>query len=104
MKIEIKYAEQQELILEEIYLNGDNNEEYPINVYADKNSGLIYTVCNKRNTLKSWELTDEQNKIAKEHREEILDYCLCIVTPQDEVSLSDIFLHGKYVKKLGYIN
>ncbi len=42
----------------------------------------------------------DQDEIASEHRDEILSYCLGSYTKEDEVSLGDIFMHGKYVKKL----
>jgi hypothetical protein len=47
-----------------------------------------------------YELTEDQDEIATKHRDEILSYCLSVVTPDDEVILADIFMHGKYVRQL----
>ena len=85
-----------ELILEDVFLSNDLEEQNPCTIYADKK--FIYCVANKTALVSLYKLTDEQDKIAKEHRTEILEYC--IGEPVGDVSLGDIFLHGKYVKKL----
>ena len=51
-----------------------------------------------------YRLKGEQDDIAKEHREEILNYCLAVVLPTEEVGLGDIFMHGKYIERINYIN
>jgi hypothetical protein len=45
-------------------------------------------------------LKGEEDAIAKEHRQEILEYCLAAVLPTDEVGLGDIFVHGKYIERI----
>jgi hypothetical protein len=83
-----------ELIEEAVELN-DSNET--VNVYANEEL-RIFTVGESGVT--EYALTGEQDEIAKNHRQEILEYRLCKVTDADEVSLADIFMHGKYVKKI----
>jgi hypothetical protein len=85
-----------ELILEDVFLQEDSDEENPCTIYADDE--FIYCVANNSGDVSLYKLTDDQDKIAKEHRNEILEYC--IGEPIGDVSLGDIFLHGKYVKKL----
>ena len=87
-----------ELIGEDIYLQGDLNETSPCKIFADKDK-IIYAVdANDNVTL--YGLMGDQDDIASKHRDEILNYCLSVYTPTDEVSLMDIFMHGEYVKKL----
>jgi hypothetical protein len=91
--------ERAELIREDVYMVDDVNEIQPCNIYADKD-GIIYSVRKSDNDVVLFQLIGEQDKIASEHRDEILSYCLGSYTKDDEVSLGDIFVHGKYVKKL----
>ena len=89
-----------ELIREDVYLKEDVREMFPCSIYVDKDM-LIYCVSScLMNEVTLYKLTGEQDEIAKEHRDEILSYCLGSYTNEDEVSLGDIFVHGKYVQKL----
>ena len=45
-----------------------------------------------------YRLVDTEENITKNHREEILQYCLATVLPTDSVGLGDIFVHGKFVE------
>tara|TARA_R110000868_G_scaffold38450_2_gene134524 strand:+ start:201 stop:641 length:441 start_codon:yes stop_codon:yes gene_type:complete len=87
-----------ELIGEDIYLEEDLGETNPCRIFADKDS-IIYAVDAEDNVT-LFGLRDEQDVIASKHRDEILTYCLHAYYSTDEVSLMDIFMHGKYVKKL----
>jgi hypothetical protein len=96
-------ANKSERILDDIYLHDDTNEENPCDVYWDKERNLFYVapiygmeVCG----ISVYKLTKPQNEINKEHRNEILEYRLDKVTADDEVSLGDIFMHGKFIKKV----
>jgi hypothetical protein len=91
-----------ELILEQVELQDNKLNDNTFDVFFDSNTNLIHAF---ENDVKYWEirefvykLTDEQDTIAKNHRQEILEYCLAKVTADDEVSLGDIFLHGKFVE------
>lgn len=99
----LERAEASELIREDVFLSGDNEEKFPCNVYADKDfdkNGIIYCVRKSDNHVVLYQLIGDQDTIASEHRDEILLSCLGSYTKEDEVSLGDIFMHGKYVKKL----
>jgi hypothetical protein len=73
-------------------------------VFYDLNTKLLHAFENDVEEGEPREfvyrLKGEQDDIAKEHREEILNYCLAVVLRTDEVGLGDIFLHGKYVEKI----
>jgi len=95
------YIAQQELILEEVYLSDDSNEENPVDVYAEQlDGGKIISVCRNSGKMRFWELVGSQDEISKNHREEILNYRLAIVSEEDEVSLGDIFMYGKFTKEI----
>ena len=47
-----------------------------------------------------YELVDTEKNIITKHRKEILNYCLAIITKDDTVGLGDIFIHGKYIKRI----
>ena len=91
-------------LLEDIELsqNGLNNNTFDI--YFDFENQRFHAFEN--DVPKSlerefvYELTDSEEKISKEHREEILDYCLSRYTDEDSVGLGDIFVHGKYIKQV----
>jgi hypothetical protein len=95
----LERAEASELIREDVYLNDDVNEENPHNVYVSENL-IIYCVNKETKHVTLYGLVANQDEIANEHRDEILSYCLGSYTKEDEVSLGDIFVHGKYVAKL----
>lgn len=89
-----------ELIGEDIFLHDDVHEQHPCNLYVDKNN-LLYCVDLKTNEVTLFELTKPQEVLEVEYRDEILSYCLGSYIKADEVSIKDIFIHGKFVKKLG---
>ena len=85
-----------ELIRESVDIN---QSELVYDIYASDITGLIYAVPNDPNeTLYVYKLIKPQAEIEVEYRDEILDYCLSIKTKEDEVSLGDIFVHGKYTQ------
>lgn len=90
-----------ELFLEQIELKDNTLNDNTFDIFFDVETGLIHAIENDVPSDEAREfvyrLVDEQDKIATEHRQEILDYCLASVLPTDEVGLGDIFCHGKYV-------
>ncbi len=52
--------------------------------------------------IRIWILKEDQDIIAEEFPNEILKSRLAIVTPEDEVSIGDIFIHGGYTAEIGY--
>jgi hypothetical protein len=91
-----------ELFLEEVELADNTTTDNTFDVFYDLNTKLLHAFENdveegeRREFV--YRLKGEQDDIAKEHREEILNYCLAVVLPTDEVGLGDIFMHGKYVE------
>lgn len=96
-----------ELFLEQIELKDNTLNDNTFDIFFDVETGLIHAIENDVPSDEAREfvyrLVDEQDKIATEHRQEILDYCLATVLPTDEVGLGDIFCHGKYVERV-YMN
>jgi len=91
-----------ELILEQIELKDNTLNDNTFDILFDVETGLIHAIENDVPKDEAREfvyrLVDDEDKIASEHREEILNYCLATVLPTDEVGLGDIFCHGKYVE------
>lgn len=88
-----------ELIRESVEIENSIADNYDI-YYSDVTK-LIYAVSdNPGSYVMLYQLTKEQELIETEHRDEILDYCLSVKTKEDEVCLGDIFVHGKYIKRL----
>jgi hypothetical protein len=91
-----EFALSSELIREQVDIN---QSETTFDIYASDVTGLIYAVSEEPNDpLFIYKLIKPQAEIEVEHRDEILDYCLAKKTPEDEVSLGDIFVHGKYIQ------
>lgn len=87
-----------ELIREAVQID-DSEAEF--NIYYSDVTGLIYAVSNdEAEYVRLYKLIKPQEEIEVEHRDEILDYCLAVKTPEDEVCIGDIFVHGKYVQLL----
>jgi hypothetical protein len=100
----LKEIQALELIGEEIFLNEDVNESNPVSVFAEGTDTFedpirIYTV-DTMGAIKVFGLTKPQSKIEVENRDEILKYSLGRWTPEDEVSLKDIFIQGEFVTEI----
>jgi hypothetical protein len=93
-----------ELFLEEVELADNTTNDNTFDVFYDLNTKLLHAFENDVEEGEPREfvyrLKGEQDDIAKEHREEILNYCLAVVLPTDEVGLGDIFVHGKYIERI----
>ena len=91
-----------ELILEDVELIDNTTNDNTFDVCYDNNTKLIHAFENDVDEPREfvYKLIADQNDIAREHRQEILDYRLVRVTPEDEVSLGDIFMYGKFVEKI----
>ena len=94
------------LILEEIELKDNKVNDNTFDIFYDVNTKLIHAVengvVNPREFV--YRLVDTEENIAKNHRQEILEYCLATILPSDTVGLGDIFLHRKYVERLSVNN
>jgi hypothetical protein len=93
-----------ELILEQVELKENTANDNTFDIFYDFNTKRFHAFENdvEEGEMREFvfELIVEQDYIAKTHREEILRYCLSKITPDDEVSLGDIFLHGKFIQQV----
>ena len=91
-----------ELFLEQVELADNTTNDNTFDVFYDLNTKLLHAFENDTDSPREfiYRLKDEQDAIATQHRQEILEYCLAAVLPTDEVGLGDIFLHGKYIQRI----
>lgn len=91
-----------ELFLEQVELVDNKTNDNTFDVFYDINTKLIHAFENDVDEPREfiYRLVDDQDTISENHREEILEYCLAVVLPTDEVGLGDIFMHGKFVEKI----
>lgn len=88
-----------ELILQDIELNENTINDNTFDVwYGDKTFIAIENIKGGR-TFK-YKLKLPLLFIAKNHAKEILEYRLGKVTSQDELTIGDIFMHGKFIEKI----
>jgi hypothetical protein len=93
-----------ELILEQIDLKENKLNDNTFDVFYDFNTKRFHAFENdvEEGEMREFvfELTDTEESIVNNHREEILQYCLATVLPSDSVGLGDIFLHGKFIREI----
>ena len=89
-----------ELILTDIELAENTRNDNTFDVWYNFETGTFVAYENGGNRKFRYKLDGEFEDIAKNHRQEILDYCLAVVLPTEEVSIGDIFVHGKYIEIL----
>ena len=95
-----------ELFLEQIELADNTTNDNDFDIFYDVNTKLIHAFENTDYSPREfvYRLKGEEDAIAKEHRQEILEYCLAALPVYniltDEVGLGDIFLHGKYIERI----
>lgn len=92
-----------ELIAQQVELADNKLNDNTFDIMYDDTTKRIHAfendeIDNQREFV--YELTEDQDVIATKYRDEILSYCLSVVTPDDEVSLADIFIHGKHIRQL----
>jgi hypothetical protein len=93
-----------ELFLEDVELKDNTTNDNTFDIFYDVNTKEIHAFENDVEVGEprcfKYRLKGEQDDISKNHRQEILEYCLAVVLPTDEVGLGDIFMHGKYLEKI----
>jgi hypothetical protein len=93
-----------EQILEQIELRENKLNDNTFDVFYDFNTKRFHAFENdvEEGEMREFvfELTDTEENIVNNHREEILQYCLATVLPSDSVGLGDIFLHGKFIQQV----
>ncbi len=91
-----------DILLEQIELFDNKENDNDFDIFFDFNTKLLHAFENNVDEPREfvYRLVDTEENIAKNHREEILQYCLATVLPTDSVGLGDIFLHGKFVERI----
>ena len=90
-----------ELILQDIELSDNTINDNTFDIWY---SNRLQKFVANENVAKGrrfiYELTDTEENISKTHRQEILEYRLGKVTPNDVVTIGDIFMHSKFIEKV----
>ena len=91
-----------ELLLEQVELADNTTNDNTFDVFYDINTKLLHAFENDVDEPREfiYKLKGEEDDIAREHRQEILEYCLAVVLPTESVGLGDIFVHGKYIERI----
>jgi hypothetical protein len=91
-----------DLLLQQIELSDNKENDNDFDIFFDFNTKLFHAFENNVDEPREfvYRLVDTEENIAKNHRQEILDYCLATVLPTDTVGLGDIFVHGNYIERV----
>jgi hypothetical protein len=91
-----------DLLLEQVELFDNKENDNDFDIFFDINTKLFHAFENNVDEPREfvYRLVDTEENIAKNHREEILQYCLAEVLPTESVGLGDIFIHGKFVERI----
>jgi hypothetical protein len=87
-----------ELILTDIELKENVTNDNTFDIWHNDQTGTFIAKENNGNRTFKYKLDGDFETIAKNHRQEILEYCLAVVLPTETVSIGDIFVHGKYLE------
>lgn len=88
-----------ELILTDIELADNITNDNTFDVWYGNNTFIAIENIKGGRTFK-YKLTDKKESIFRLHRQEILSYRLSVVTPQDELTMGDIFMHGNFIERI----
>ena len=90
-----------ELILTDIELADNTTNDNTFDVWYSKNAKTFLAIENvKGGRTFKYVPSGDLEEIAINNRQEILKYRLGRVTPQDEVTIGDIFMHAKFTEKI----
>lgn len=88
-----------ELILTDIELADNTTNDNTFDVwYCNKLQKFVANEPIRNGRIFVYALTDTIENIIINHRQEILEYRLGRVTPQDQVTIADIFMYRKFTK------
>ena len=90
-----------ELILTDIELADNTTNDNTFDVWFDYQAQVFLAkeLCTNGRTFK-YKTKFDIEEIATKHRQEILKYRLGRVTPDDVVTVGDIFMHAKFVENI----
>jgi hypothetical protein len=87
-----------ELILQDIELAENTKNANVFDVwYNDTTGTFIAQEVDGVRTFR-YKLSKEVEELTEEEKYEILKYRLGRVTPEDEVTIGDVFMHGKFIE------
>jgi len=89
------------LILQDIELNDTSiglKEGNSFDVWIVENNEFLAIDNNNVKRTIRYKIIDKFN--FTEHKQEILEYRLSSVTNEDELTMSDIFMHGGFIEKI----
>ena len=87
-----------ELILTDIELAENKRNDNTFDVWYNDQIGSFVAIENGGDRKFRYKLDGDFEEIAREHRQEILEYRLGRVTADDEVTIGDVFMHGKFIE------
>jgi hypothetical protein len=87
-----------ELILTDIELAENKSNDNTFDVWYNDLTGTFVAYEKNGNRKFRYKLDGEFEDIAKNYRQEILEYRLGRVTADDEVTVGDVFMHGKFIE------
>ena len=96
-----------QLIAQQVYLVGDESESDPQFLYSlttdNPQRPRMYCLSHFSGKIRTFELVDDLGTIVSNYKYEILAYVFGSgnVVPSMIPNLSEIFLHGKYVREVG---
>lgn len=89
-------------VRDEVFLNGDANETNPCDIFIDNNS-IFHAVSVNTGKVRYFKFIKNFDTIKELHKEEILKSVLGSKHTNEDLYAVDVFMHGKYVKELTFI-
>jgi hypothetical protein len=88
-----------ELILTDIELAENKSNDNTFDVWYNDTTGGIVALENGTGGRRfRYKLSKEVEDLTSEEQREILEYRLGRVTADDEVTVADVFMHGKFIE------
>ena len=88
-----------ELILTDIELAENTKDDNTFDVWYNNTTGSFVALENGTGGRRfRYKLSKEVEDLTIEEQQEILEYRLGRVTADDEVTLGDVFMHGKFIE------
>ena len=95
----LKYSKEN-IIRDDVFLNGDSDEQDPHEIYVDENE-VYHAVSVKTGKVRYFAYTKPLEVIKTDHRDEILTYMFGKHFDKDEeVHGIDVFIQNKYCKEI----
>ncbi len=88
-----------ELILTDIELAENKRNDNTFDVWYNNTTGTFVAIenCSGGRSF-TYKQSKEVEDLTQEEQQEILEYRLGRATPEDEVTIGDVFMHGKFIE------